>query len=112
MDNARKKEIAREYRERPLQAGVFAVVCRQTGQRWISSTRNLDKQQNSVWFQLRMGNHMNKPLQAAWNVHGEAGFAYEIVEEVKDDNALLIDTLLKERDAHWRKELGAEKLVG
>lgn len=64
MDNARKKEIAREYRERPLQAGIFAVVCKPTGQRWISSTRNLDKQQNGVWFQLRMGNHMNKSLQA------------------------------------------------
>jgi hypothetical protein len=112
MDNARKKGIAREYRERPLQAGIFAVVCKPTGQRWISSTRNLDKQQNGVWFQLCMGNHMNKPLQAAWNAHGEAGFAYEIVEEVKDDNALLIDVLLKERDAHWRKELGAEKLFG
>ena len=46
------------------------------------------------------------------NAIREAGFADEIVEEVKDDNALLIDTLLKERDAHWRKELRAEKLVG
>ena len=82
MDNARKKEIAREYRERPLQAGVFAVVCKPTGQRWISFTRNLDKQQNSVWFQLRMGNHM-------------------------DDNVLLIDTLLKERVQHWRTQLKA-----
>jgi hypothetical protein len=34
------------------------------------------------------------------------------VEEIADENALLIDVLLKERDAHWRKELGAEKLAG
>jgi hypothetical protein len=112
MDNARKKEIAREYRERPQQTGIVAVVCKPTGQRWISATRNLDKQKNGVWFQLRMGNHMNKPLQAAWNEHGEAAFAYEIVEEVKDENPLIIGELLKERDAHWRKELGAEKLTG
>jgi hypothetical protein len=112
MDNARKKEISREYRERKQQAGIFAVHCAPTGQRWIAATRNLDKQQNGVWFQLRMGNHMNKPLQAAWKEHGEAAFTYDIVEEVTDENALLIDVLLKERDAHWRKELGAEKLVG
>jgi hypothetical protein len=35
-----------------------------------------------------------------------------VLEEVKDDNALIIGELLKEREAAWRKELSAEKLVG
>jgi hypothetical protein len=112
MDNARKKDLIREYKEIKQRAGIFAVQCRPTGQRWIATSRNLDKQQNGVWAQLRMGNHMNKPMQAAWNAHGEAAFGYDVLEEVTDENALLIDILLKERDTHWRKELAADKVFG
>jgi hypothetical protein len=112
MDNARKRELAREYRDAKQRAGIFAVVCTASGQRCIGVTRNLDKQQNGTWFQLRNNGFPNKDVQAAWNAHGEAAFAFEIVEEVTDDNALIIGELLKERDAHWRKTLSAEKLTG
>ena len=110
MDNARKKDMLREYKETPQRAGVFAVRCGDA--RWIGTTRNLDKQQNSLWFQLRMGGYPNAELQKAWNEKGEASFAYEILEDVKDDNALIIGELLKERETAWRKELGAGKVAG
>ncbi|HEY2032729.1 MAG TPA: GIY-YIG nuclease family protein [Rhizomicrobium sp.] len=110
MSNARKKELLREYKETPQRAGVFAVACGDA--RWIGTTRNLDKQQNSLWFQLRMGNYPNPELQKAWNAQGEAAFIYEVLEEVKDDNALIIGELLKEREAVWRKKFGAQKLAG
>ena len=110
MSNARKKELLREYRETPQRAGVFVVVC--GGHRWVGTTRNLDKQRNSLWFQLRMGNYPNVELQKAWNAAGEAASAYEVLEEVKDDNVLLIGELLKERNAAWREVLRAEKLTG
>jgi len=110
MSNARKKELLREYKETPQRAGVFAVRC---GDRsWVGTSRNLDKQQNSLWFQLRMNGFPNADVQKAWKDAGEAAFAYEVLEEVKDDNALIIGELLKEREAAWRKEMGAEKLVG
>lgn len=110
MDNARKKEMLREYKEAPQHVGVFAVVCGDA--RWIGTTRNLDKQKNSLWFQLRMGNYPNATLQAVWKAKGEDAFSYEVLEEVKDDNPLIIGELLKEREAAWRKEMGAEKLMG
>jgi hypothetical protein len=110
MSNARKKELLREYKETPQRAGVFAVVCGE--KRWVGTTRNLDKQQNSLWFQLRMNGFPNADVQKAWNANGADAFTYEVLEEVKDDNALIIGELLKERDAAWRKELGAGKLVG
>ncbi|MGH6871297.1 MAG: GIY-YIG nuclease family protein [Rhizomicrobium sp.] len=112
MDNARKKDLLREYREMPQRAGIVSVLCRPTGQRWIAPSRNLDKQQNGIWFQLRLNGHPNKDAQAAWNAHGEDAFAFEIVEEIADDNPLLIGELLKERDAHWRNALAAQKLMG
>jgi hypothetical protein len=111
MSNARKKELLREYKETPQRAGVFAVACGE--KRWVGTTRNLDKQKNSTWFQLRMNGFPNPDVQAAWNSNGgEAAFAFEELEEIKDDNALIIGELLKERDAAWRKELSAEKLTG
>ena len=110
MSNARKKELLREYKETAQRAGVFSVTCGE--QRWTGTSRNLEKQQNSLWFQLRMNGFPNSDVQKAWNAQGEAAFAYEVLEEVKDDNALIIGELLKEREAAWRKELSAEKLVG
>jgi hypothetical protein len=109
MSNASKKDMLREYKETPQRSGVFAVVC--GARRWIGTTRNLDKQQNSLWFQLRSGRYPNAELQAEWNAHGEAGFAYEVLEEVKDENALIIPELLKEREAAWRTEMSAQKLT-
>jgi hypothetical protein len=110
MDNLRRKEMLREYKEAPQRAGVFAVTC--GTQRWTGTSRNLDKQQNSLWFQLRMGGYPNTDLQKAWNAAGEAACTYEVLEEVKDDNALIIGELLKEREAAWRQQLGAGKVSG
>ena len=110
MSNARKKELLREYKETAQRAGVFSVTC--GAQRWTSTSRNLEKQQNSLWFQLRMNGFPNPDVQKAWNANGADAFSYEVLEEVKDDNALIVGELLKEREVAWRKELGAEKLVG
>lgn len=112
MDKNRKREIAREYREREKTQGIYAVRCTPTGEVWVGASRNPDKQQNSTWFQLRNNGHPNKVLQAAWNAHGDTAFTYEMLEDVKDENPLLIDSLLKDREALWRKELGAERIVG
>lgn len=110
MDNARKRDMLREYKETPQRAGVFAVTC--GARRWIGTTRNLEKNQNSLWFKLRSGGYPNADLQKLWNEKGADAFTHEILEEVKDDNALIIGELLKEREAAWRTEMGAQKLVG
>jgi hypothetical protein len=112
MDNARKKELARTYKERKRLQGIFAVRCDASGEVWIGKTRNLDTEQNKIWFVLRHGSHTNASLQSAWNARGEAAFRYEIVEEVTDENLLLIESLIKDREKHWRSELGAEAVTG
>lgn len=112
MDHAQRKNLLREYRETKQRAGIVSLTCTATAQRWIGISRNLDKQQNGLFFRLRLNGFPNKDAQTAWNAHGESAFVYDIVEEIVDDNPLLIGELLKERDAFWRKELGAEKLTG
>ena len=112
MSNSRKRDLIREYKEREKREGIFALRCAPTGEVWVASSRDLDKQENGIRFQLKMGSHMNKALQAAWNDHGADAFAFEVLEGIKDDNALLIPALLKDRLAHWLERLGARKLTG
>lgn len=111
MDNARKKELVREYKEQKPVPGIFAVRCAASGGVWVAKAPDLAKRQAGLWFQLNQGGFPGKSLQAAWTAHGEAAFAFEIVEEIADDNALIIPVLLKDREAYWRKELNALALI-
>lgn len=111
MDNARKKELVREYKEQKPVPGIFAVRCTPSGEVWVAKAPDLAKRQPGLWFQLRMGGFPGKSLQAAWNAHGEDAFRFEILEEVEDDNGLMIPVLLKEREAHWLETLKAAALV-
>jgi hypothetical protein len=112
MDNASRKEAVRNYKERKPLQGVFAIRCEASGEVWTGCSPNLDAHQNREWFVLRSGLHRNKAMQAAWNAHGDASFRYEIVEEVTDDNPLLIPSLLKDREKHWRETLSAAAVTG
>jgi hypothetical protein len=111
MDNARKKELTRNYKEQKVQPGIFAVRCTTNGEAWVAQAPDIDKRQSGLWFQLRMGGFPGKSLQQAWNTHGESAFTFEILEEIRHENEKMIPLLLKEREAHWRKELGARALV-
>jgi hypothetical protein len=112
MDNKRKKDLVREYRERKPETGIYAVRCKPSGEVWVAASRDLEKQQNGLWFQLRIGNFPNPELLTAWKKHGEDAFTFEIIEQVRDDNPQLIGVLLKERDLHWRKQLNANRVAG
>jgi hypothetical protein len=113
MDKQRRREIANAYKEKKVAQGVFAVRCAPTGETWLGLSRNLDAQQNSIWFSLRMGSNSNKPMQAAWKTHGEAAFELSIVEAVDTEglSPYLSQTLLKDRLKHWLAEMDARPLV-
>jgi hypothetical protein len=115
MDNARKKDLIRAFKEAPVPQGIFAVRCAASGQVWVSASRNLERQKTSLWFGLKHGGHPNRGLQAAWTAHGEAAFSYEILETLEIEegaSAYVVQTRLKDRDLHWRTALGAEKALG
>lgn len=114
MDKQSRRDAVRDYKERVVSRGVFAVRCAPTGQVWVAASRNLAQQQNSLWFGLRQGSYVNRDVQAAWNAHGEAGLAYEVLEVFDDEAMSPIGRadLAKARAAHWREALGARKLVG
>jgi hypothetical protein len=101
----RKAAIA-AYKKRKTAAGVYAVRCAATGDSWIGQTLNLETIQNRIWFSLRAGGHSNRELQDAWAAHGGDAFAFEPLEQLKDEELPYVrDTLLKERAVHWRSAL-------
>lgn len=115
MDNEEKRRLVRDYKEKKATPGIFAVRCLVTNERWLGPSRNLDAQQNGIWFQLNMGNHRIKDMQAAWTTHGEANMVYEVVErfgEEEDLTPYLLQAKLKERLSFWRAELKAGLAMG
>ncbi len=106
----RKAAIA-DYKKRKSAVGIFAIRCAGSGQVWVGQTLNFETFQNRTWFTLRMGSHANADLQRAWSAHGEAGLSFEALEQLEDEElAYVRDTLLKEREVHWRTKLNAPGL--
>lgn len=111
MDKLRRKELMREYAERPPSVGVFAVACAATGAAWVGWSKSLDKRQNGLWFSLRTGSLPAAPdLSAAWKAYGEEAFRYDILETIAEDNPHKLELLLEERAAHWRSRLNAKPI--
>lgn len=114
MDKQSRRDALRQYKETAPAVGVFAVRCAATGETWVAASRNLNQQQNGVWFSLKHGGHPNRAVQAAWNAHGETAFSFEPLEtlDVADLSPVSIDARLKDAEQAWRERLGAGKLVG
>jgi hypothetical protein len=108
MKGADRKAAIAAYKERKTIARVFAVRCAPSGQVWVGESRHLDTQQNGLWFALKQGGAMNRSLQDAWNLHGEAAFSFEALEQLAEaPSAYLQRAALKDRAASWRSELNA-----
>ena len=109
---AEKREAARQFKERKVAAGAYSVRCTPTQAVWVGVARNLDAARNACWFSLRMHGHRVASLQAAWDVHGEGAFTFEVLETLDEDaHPLGINDLLKELTASWLEKLGALPLL-
>lgn len=114
MSKVDRREAVRQYKERKIPVGVFAIRSTAAGASWVAASRNLDQQQNGLWFSLRLGSNPNKALQAAWRAHGETAFTFERLEviEAEDLSDTALALKLKDAERRWREKLGAGKVFG
>jgi hypothetical protein len=106
MQRAERRAAIAAYKLRKAAWGVFAVRCTATDAAWVGASRNLEAQQNSLWFSLRHGAHINRTLQAAWDAHGPDAFVFEVLERLPDDlSDLRRPDELKACAAKWRATL-------
>ncbi len=77
-----RKELKRLYKETPIIAGVFQILNKRNGKRFIASTRNM-KTLNGLKFSLENGVYVVRELQADWNKYGADAFEITTLEQLK-----------------------------
>lgn len=78
----KKKELKREYQLNHRPMGVYQIRNIVNDKVLIGAALDLPGVFNRQKFQLNMGNHPNRALQAEWNGFGGESFAFEILDEI------------------------------
>ena len=78
-----RKEQIRKYKETARPMGVFRVRNCVTGRSLVASSVDLPSMLNRQRFQLEMGGHADKQLQADWNELGPDAFEITILDELE-----------------------------
>lgn len=111
MKESDRRALLATYKERKVQAGIYAVCCAATGERWIGKAPDLATIQNRLWFTLRQGSNPHRSLQEAWILHGSDVFSFEVVERVEEETLQFgREQVLKRRLDHWIATSGGEAI--
>lgn len=78
-----RRAASRLARDTPRTMGVYAIQCRATGYLVIRASLNLDGAINRDRFELRLGCHRDRRLQAAWASGGESALGVEVLEVIQ-----------------------------
>lgn len=108
---ADRKELLRHYKESHRPAGVFRILNVGENRSFVGSSTNVPGLLNRHRFELEMGSHRNKPLQADWNRLGESGFSFEtldLLDPPADDPSWNPAEEVAELETMWRERILAE----
>lgn len=103
----RKKEIARAYKERTVQAGIFQIRDTRNGKILLGSSLDLAGPLNRHRFMLSTNMHPNQALQKDWNSHGKDAFEFEVLElvNVKEEPGFDLEDELTLLEQIWLEKL-------
>jgi hypothetical protein len=98
-----RADLKRDYKEMPVEAGVFLITNTANGKVLLGSSTNLRGPLNKHRFMLSTRGHMNRALQEDWNTFGPNAFRFEIVAvvEAKDDPTFRVETELAKLEEAW-----------
>lgn len=80
--NNRRRELKRDYKQNHPPMGIFQIRNIVNDKVLVRASLNLPGIFNRHKFQLSMGSHPNKMLQAEWREFGSESFAFEILDEL------------------------------
>jgi hypothetical protein len=105
-----RKAAARAYREDRRPMGVFRVLNVTSGRSFVGSSVDLPSMLNRQRFQLEMGSHPDRTLQAEWNQLGPDAFEIEVLDtlEAPDDPGYDPREDLRELLEMWQARLAGE----
>lgn len=79
-----RRAAARQARDAFPPMGIYAIRDRESGHLLLGASRNVHAALNRARFELRMGKHGNRVLQAEWNRSGVEGLDFEVLELLKE----------------------------
>jgi len=79
-----RRVAARQARDTFPPMGIYAIRDHANGHLLLGASRNVHAALNRARFELRMGKHADRVLQAEWNRSGAHGLAFEVLELVKE----------------------------
>ncbi len=68
--------------------GIYEIYCTSSGQRYIGSSKNIEKRWQDHITMLEGKYHHNFFLQRAWNAYGRNNFFFSLLEKVENENDL------------------------
>jgi hypothetical protein len=83
MNQLDRKALLRQYKETPRLAGIFQVKNLATGRVLVGSSPDVPGMLNRQRFQLEMGSHPDRELQADWNELGPDNFEFAVLDELE-----------------------------
>lgn len=101
-----KKELKAQYKELPIQSGVFKITNNENGKIYIGGFNNL-KRLNGLKFMLKTNTFTNKLLQKEWNQFGADTFSIDTVEMLKKPKEGYFDEKkeLEKLEQKWIEQL-------
>ena len=87
--------------------GIYQIKNNTNGRFFVGSAKNLPGKINSHKFQLKNGSHPNVEMQKEYNEIGEAGFSFQILDQLKPKEDLQYDYTeeLKTLEEMWVEKL-------
>lgn len=71
-----------------MTSGVYAIVNKEHGKRYIGSSCVIERRWNEHKRKLRLNRHHSPHLQNAWNKYGEGCFDFIVIQECSRENLL------------------------
>lgn len=78
-------QTPRAYKVFTPRMGVYAVRHLPSGRVLIGPSPHVEGRLNRERFQLQMGMHVDKALQADWNRDGAQAFSFEVLDDLAPD---------------------------
>lgn len=107
-----RKAAVAAYKERKVEAGIYAVRCVPSEEVWVGSAPDLSTIQNRLWFELRQGKHSQPSLQQAWDAYGSDAFIFETVDRLTEDqqSGYIRSAAIKQLHLDWIAELNGTRI--
>jgi len=110
MDGKTRKELHSVYKDREIVGGVYLIKNTINNKVLLDATTNIHGSRNRFEFAVKTGSCVYLKLQKDWTEQGRRRFVFEVLEELKKDEAQT-DAGFK-ADIDLLKEMWLEKLSG